>query len=86
MSASAQPCDWQDHDFVGLGASFQGFAWMPFLSAGWSVTFLAFTFLAFTFGHPRFVLAWWLTRGAAVAGKSSFKSGESLLELAGFCF
>jgi hypothetical protein len=81
MSASAQPFDWQDHDFVGLGAQFQVFAWMPFLPASWSVTFLAFTF-----GNPRFVLAWWLARGAAVAGKACFESGESLLELADFGF
>ena len=81
MPARTKPGDGEDHDFIGLGAQLEGFAWMPFLSAVWSVTFLTFTFW-----NPRFVLTWWLARSAAVAGKASFKSGESLLELADFRF
>ena len=54
---------------------------MPFLRSAGSVAFLPFAF-----GNPRFILAWWLTRGAAVAGETGFESSESLLELADFRF
>ena len=54
---------------------------MSFLPAGRS-----FAFLAFAFWNPRSVMTRWLTRGETVAAQASFKSGESLLELADFRF